>query len=149
MRNAHDLAASLGAKVEYVDLTHLDRDGDCNIDTRTIRLQPGMLDRLERSVLAHECAHLARGDRRSIFGFYNDRDERYADEWAAHFLIDVDSYREAEARFGSNTRAIAEELNVMEDIVEGFERTLQRIGDMTYINARMGVGQWSDRIEVA
>lgn len=147
MQHLYHLAESLGARIEYADLEHLDRDGDCNIDTRTIRLQSGMLYRLERSVLAHELAHLIHGDRRTMFGYYDQRDERRADEWAAHFLIDIDEYSAAEARFGANVEAIAQELNVMGYLVEAYERTLQRIGDMLYVNAKLGHAE--ARYEVA
>lgn len=146
MHHLYELAESLGITVEYADLSWLDRDGDCNIDTKTIRLQSGMLHRLERSVLAHEIAHFIRGDRRSFFGWYDNRDERKADEWAAHFLINESEYRAAEARFGSNIEAIAQELNVMDYLVEAYENTLHRVGDIVYVNSKMGAGQWDKRI---
>lgn len=149
MQHLYALAESLGAQIEYADLTLLDRDGDCNIDTRTIRLQTGMLERLERSVLAHELAHLIRGDRRSMFGFYNARDERRADEWAALYLINPYEYKLAEAKFGSNIEYIAQELNVMHWIIEAYERSLQRIGNAVYVHPRMGAGQWQNKYEVA
>lgn len=146
MRHLYDLAESLGVRIEYADLTHLNRDGDCNIDTRTIRLQVGMLYRLERSVLAHELAHMIRGDRKTMFGRYDEKDERRADEWAAHFLINIYAYSAAESRCGNNIEAIAEELEVMDWIVEAYERTMQRIGDAVYFNAKMGVGQWAMKV---
>lgn len=149
MEQAHALAESLGARIVYADLTHLGRDGDCNPDTRVIRLQRGMLPRLERCVLTHECAHLIRGDRRTMFGFYNDRDERHADEWAAEQLIDLTEYQIAEAKCGNNIEAIAQELNVMAFIIEAYERTLQRIGNTTYMRPRMGIGCWQERYEYA
>lgn len=149
MQDLYELAESLGVRIEHTDLTHLDRDGDCNIDTCVIRLQEGMLERLGRSVLCHEIAHFIRKDRRTMFGIYDDRAERQADEWASHYLIDVREYELAEAKFGTNTEAIAQELNVMDYIVEAFERTLNRIGDKVYVNARMGQGQWVRRYEVA
>lgn len=149
MEQAHALAASLGAHVEYTDLTHLERDGDCNPDTKVIRLQEGMLPRLERCILTHECAHLIRGDRHTIFGYYNERDERHADEWAAQQLIDINEYRIAEAAYGNNTEAIAQELNVMGFIVEAYERILQRYGNTIYIRPRMGRGCWQERYEDA
>lgn len=136
-------------RIEYVDLTHLDRDGDCCVDTRTIRLQPGMLYRLERSVLAHELAHMIRGDRRTMFGFYDQRDENRADERAAHFLISMVEYSDAESRVGNHVEAIAQELEVMDYIVEAYERTLTRIGDMLYVGARLGDSEWQAKVEVA
>lgn len=149
MQHLYNLAESLGVRLEYTDLTHLDRDGDCCIDTRTIRLQTGMLYRLERSVLAHELAHMIRGDRRTMFGFYDARDENRADEWAAHLLIDMEEYSIAEARCGNNIEAIAQELEVMDYLVEAYERTLSRIGDILYVGARLGDGQWQMKVRVA
>src|SRR5690606_10341567 len=70
MQHLFDLATELGVQVEYADLTHLDRDGDYDAATRTIRLQSGMLYRLERSVLAHELIHAYRGDQKTMFGLY-------------------------------------------------------------------------------
>lgn len=146
MQELFALAMTLDATVEYTDLAHLDRDGDCNIDTRTIRLQRGMLARLERCVFAHELAHLIREDRRTMFNEYDDRDERRADEWAAHFLIDINEYQISEAKYGNNLEALAQDLNVMGYIVEAFERTLTRVGDDVYIYARMGSGQWAQKV---
>lgn len=146
MEELFQLAAALGVTIEYADLTHLHRDGDCNLDTKTIRLQHGMLPRLERSVLAHELAHFIRGDRRTMFGFYDARSELRADEWAAHFLLNIADYKAAEAQFGCNTEAIAEELNVMDYIVEAFERTLNRVGEYIFVNAKMGAGQWTQKV---
>lgn len=149
MKDLHNLATALGIRIEYADLTHLDRDGDSNIDTRTIRLQTGMLQRLERSVLAHEIAHIIRGDRHTMFGYYDKRDERRADEWAALHLIDLIEYQIAEAKFGNNIEYIAQELNVMDWVVEAFERMLLRVGNEIYIRSKMGAGQWLNRFEVA
>lgn len=149
MQDPYSLAASLGIHIEHADLHHLGRDGDCNIDTGTIRLQAEMLPRLERSVLAHEISHFLRGDRRSMFGHYDARDERLADEFAARLLIDVEEYRLAEEKCGNYVEGIALELNVMDWVVEAFERTLSRISNYVYVNARHGVGQWDARFEVA
>ncbi len=149
MQDLFDLAESLGVRIEYADLSHLDRDGDCNIDERVIRLQEGMLERLERSVLCHELAHFIRGDRRTMFGVYDERDERRADEWAAHYLIAMIDFEHAELKFGNNVEAIAQELNVMDYIVEAYMRTLDRLGDYLYAFARMGDGQWAKKVAVA
>lgn len=146
MQDLYSLAAALDITIEYTDLTHLERDGDSNIDTRTIRMQIGMLERLERSVLAHEIAHIISGDRRTMFGYYDDKDERRADEWAALFLIDPTEYRIAEAKCGNHIEYIAQELNVMDWVVETFERMLTRIGGEVFIGSKMGAGQWMMKV---
>lgn len=148
MQDPFAIAKTLGVRIEYTDLTHLGRDGDSDPRTRTIRLQEGMLYRLERSVLAHELIHIIRGDQKTMFGYYDERDERRADELAAHMLIDLTEYRIAEEKCGNHVEGIALELCVMDWVVEAFERTLCRIGDHVYINPRHGVGQWDARVEV-
>lgn len=146
MQDPFALAMTLSVRIEYTDLTHLGRDGDSDPRTRTIRLQEGMLDRLERSVLAHELIHIIHGDLKTKFGHYDDRDERRADEQAAHLLIDIEEYRIAEEKCGNHVEGIALDLNVMDWIVEAFERTLCRIGDLVYVNPRHGVGNWDAKI---
>lgn len=147
MQDPFAIAKALGVRIEYTDLTHLGRDGDSDPRTRTIRLQAGMLYRLERSVLAHELIHIIRGDQKTMFGYYDERDERRADEQAAHMLIDFTEYRIAEEKCGNHVEGIALELGVIDWIVEAFERTLCRIGTHVYINPRHGAGQWDARIE--
>lgn len=145
MQHLFDLATELGVRIEYTDLTHLNRDGDYNRQTRTIRLQEGMLYRHHRSVLAHEIAHAIADDENTMFEHINDRQERLADEWAAHLLIDQEEYRLAERKFGNNIEWIAQELCVTDELVVAYERTLHRIGDDIYINPRMGAGQWRQK----
>lgn len=147
MQDLYDLADSLGVRIEYADLSHLDRDGDYDRETRMIRLHVGMLHRLHRSVLAHEIAHAIFGDVPSLFAHYNEKQERRADEWAAHLLIDEQAYREAAEKHSGYIPAMAQELGVIDDLVEAYERTLTRIGDTVYIHARLGAGQWTRRIE--
>lgn len=147
MERLFDMASRLGVKVEYADLTGLDRDGDFCRRRRCIRLQIGMLARLERSVFAHELAHAYFDDERSMIPHLDDRMERRADEWAAHILIERESYTAAAERFGRNVEYIAQELGVMDFIVEAYERTLHRIGDAVYVNPRMGIGNWDARFE--
>ena len=149
MQTLFDLADDLGVRIEYANLDLLGRDGDYNKRTRTIRLQHGMVHRLERSVLAHELAHATRGDERTFFGYYDDRDERAADEWAAHFLIHPDEYRDAEERHNGKIDAIASDLYVLNRTVEAYQRTLRRIGNTVYVHPKYGVGQYAKRYEVA
>lgn len=141
MQRLYDLATTLGVRIEYADLTALNRDGDYNHHTRVIRLQEGMLPRLELCVGLHECGHAYYGDERNMFGYMNNRQERRADEYAAHHLIDPNEYRYAEAKYGTHTNWIAQELGVMQWVVDAFEGSLQRIGDDVYIHPRMGHGQ--------
>ncbi|MBK0420394.1 ImmA/IrrE family metallo-endopeptidase [Leucobacter sp. CSA1] len=148
MQALYDYAASRGVRIEYCDLRHLNRAGDCHPTTKTIRIQRGLLYRKERSVLAHELAHEYYGDEPDMFGKLSNRAEDRANEWAAHFLINPDEYRVAEEKYGTNTQWIAQELCVLQKLVVAYERTLCRIGDHVYINPRHGIGQWDARIKV-
>lgn len=127
MQRLYDYAAARGVHIEYCDLTHLGRAGDCHPPTKHIRLQRGMLYRKERSVLAHELAHEYYGDTPDMFGRLPRKAETRADKWAAHFLINPSEYRLAEERFGSNTEWIAQELGVLEHLVHAYEKTLTRL----------------------
>ena len=144
----YDMAAALGVRIVHTDLTHLHRDGDYNVKTNTIRLQEGMTRRLLRSVLAHELCHAVFGDVPSRFGPVNAKQERRADEWAALRLINPSRYREVELIRDGNVPLMAQDLDVIDDIVHAFQRILQRIGDHTYVDPRMGAGQWAHKVEV-
>ncbi|GAA1132023.1 hypothetical protein GCM10009651_14710 [Microbacterium natoriense] len=94
--------------------------------SRTIRLAPGMSERMKRSVLAHELAHAVLGHLPTTRASLRDRQERQADEWAAQLLITPASYAEAEATRGPHAPSIAFELGVTVELVFGFQRLLQR-----------------------
>jgi hypothetical protein len=143
----YQIAAMLGVTVIFADLTHLGRDGDYNAKTNTIRLQEGMSSRLLRSVFAHELCHAVWGDVPSRFGPVNAKQERRADEWAALRLIDLDDYREVEHLREGNIALMAQDLEVIDDIVRAYQRILQRFGDTIYVAPRMGVGQWTHKVE--
>jgi len=146
MQALYDYAMARGVQIEYCDLRHLGRSGDCHPPTKHIRIQTGLLYRKERSVLAHELAHEYYGDEPDMFGHMPQRVEDRADEWAAHFLFTPDDYRYAEERFGTHLGWIAQELGVLEKLVVAYERTLHRIGNEIYINPKMGAGQWVQRV---
>ena len=145
----YDMADALGVRIEDADLSHLDRDGDYDLETNTIRLQEGMSHRLLRSTLAHELCHAVFGDVRSKFGPVNAKQERRADEWAALRLIHHEDYRQAEDAHDGNVQLIAQTLDVIDDIVEAYQRILVRVGETVYVGARMGAGQWDHRAEIA
>lgn len=141
------MAAALGVRVLHTDLTHLGRDGDYNAKTHTIRLQEGMTRRLLRSVFAHELCHAVFGDVPSKFGPANAKQERRADEWAALRLIHHDHYSEVERLRDGNVSLMAQDLDVIDDIVHAYQRVLLRIGDSVYVDGRMGAGQYRHRVE--
>lgn len=149
MQALYDYATARGVQIEYCDLRHLTRAGDCHPPTKHIRIQTGLLYSKERSVLAHELAHEFYGDEPDMFGTLPKRAEDRADEWAAHFLIAPDEYRIAEEKYGTHTEWIAQELSVLTRLVVAYERTLNRIGDHVYVGGKLGRGNWAAKFEVA
>lgn len=143
-----DLAEQAGVTIEYARLAH-GRDGEYIHARKLIRLRHGMSARLHRSVFAHELGHAAFADTPSKFGPVHAKQERRAEEWAALRLIDVDDYRHLEQIHHGHAGAIALDLGVMRSIVEAFQNVLQRIGDTTYVQPRMGAGNWLHREEIA
>lgn len=146
MRALYDYATARGVQVEYrTDLDPRHPGLYCH-GTSTIELLDGMNRVKMRSVLAHELGHAHYGHEPSMFPHVEARQERQADEWAAHFLINEREYRLAEERYGANTEWIAQELEVLERLVIAYERTLHRVGDSVYVSPKMGAGQWSAKV---
>lgn len=139
-------AVSIGYDYQYADLRQYGREAMCHIPTRTIFMQPGLLPRKECFLAWHEIAHAVLGHEPTMFEHINRKQELAADEWAAHQVIPLPEYILAEEKFGTNTEWIAEDLDVLEKAVIAFERTLTRVGDDIYVNARMGAGQWSAKV---
>lgn len=113
--------------------------------TATIRVAPGLTRRATCSVLAHELAHALLGHAPAADATTRDRQERRADEWAARRLITAEAYAEAEKVRGTHPASLAFELGVTVEIVTAYQRLLRRVGDTTYVGARMGRGQWDHR----
>ncbi|MCK2037450.1 ImmA/IrrE family metallo-endopeptidase [Microbacterium sp. SSW1-49] len=112
----------------------------------TIRLAPGMSVRTTTSVLAHELGHATLGHTVSAHPEVRARQERRADEWAARLLISPEAYAAAEAVRGPHRASLAFELGVTVELVEAYQRMLQRIGTSVYVAPRMGAGQWAHRV---
>lgn len=146
--NLNDLAGTAGIAIEYVDLPE-GRDGEYLHGRKLIRLRPGMSSRLHRSVLAHELGHAAFGDVPSMFGPVAAKQERRAEEWGALRLIALEDYRSLEQMHGGHPGAIAIELGVMRSTVIAFQNVLERIGETTYVQPRMGAGQFAARTVAA
>lgn len=116
---------------------------------RVIRLTPGMSRRAARSVLAHEIAHHVLEHRPTDFGPIRARQERQANEWAARHLIDHDTYIEVERLRDGHLASMAHDLDVAPELVTVYQSLLQRLGPVTYFDARLGTAQWARRTEVA
>lgn len=143
-----NFADMLGVRLEYAHLP-ASIDGEYIHGAKLIRLRRGMSARHHRSVLAHELGHAAFGDVPSKFGPVHAKQERRAEEWAALRLITVDDYRRAEQLHHGHPGAIAIELGVMTSIVTAYQGLLTRLGEATYVDSRMGAGQYAHRAEVA
>lgn len=113
--------------------------------TATIRVDPGMSARTTRSIVAHELGHAVLGHEPTGDPTIRARQELRADEWAARLLITPEAYAEAEALRGAHPASMAFELGVAIDLVFAYQRLLRRLGDTTYVDARMGAGQWAHR----
>lgn len=146
MQHLLALADELGINVTERRGIHA---GGYHHGSRTIRLDPGLPHRVARSVLAHEIAHHVFGDTPAAHGPARARQERRANEWAALRLISLDAYASAERLRDGHTASMAHDLGVTTELVDAFRALLARHGDTTYVRARMGAGQWSEKAEVA
>ncbi|KSU52857.1 ImmA/IrrE family metallo-endopeptidase [Microbacterium enclense] len=143
-----DLARQGGIRIEHGRLPD-GRDGQSWTDRRVTRLRPGMHARLHRCVLAHELGHHALAHTPTRFGPVHAKQERAAEEWGALRLITLDDYRHVEELRDGHVGAMALELGVMRTTLEAFQAVLMRVGDVVYVQPKMGAGSWAQRIEVA
>lgn len=146
MQQLLELADNLGLTVIEKRVAHTSgyRHGD-----RRVFLTPRMPRRASRSVLAHEIAHHILGHRPTEFGPVRSRQEREANEWAARHLINHEAYIEVEKLRDGHLGSMAFDLDVAPELVMFYRGMLQRLGNATYVKARMGAGQWEIRAEVA
>lgn len=133
------LASELGLTIIERRGRHL---GGYHAGSRTIRLDPSMPRRFARSVLAHEIAHHVFADEPSPYGPVTAKQERRANEWAALHLITADAFADAEKHRNGHTASMAFDLDVTPELVDAYRRVLVRIGDTTYVDAKMGAGQY-------
>lgn len=112
----------------------------------TIRVAPGMSARTTRSVIAHELGHAVLGHEHTQNPTERASQERRADEWAARLLITPAAYAEAEAVRDGHAASIAFDLGVTVDLVLAYRRLLRRMGGVTYVEPRLGRGQWTHRV---
>lgn len=143
MQDLFDFAHALEVSIEWAPLKN--RNGEYRHDRRRIRLREGMTDRLIRWTLAHELGHAVFGDEPSKFGPANARMERRASEWAALRLINLDAYREAELLRDGHLASMAHDLGVAKECIDVYHSLLLRLGGATYLDPKMGAGQWAAR----
>lgn len=149
MDRLFDYAHCIGVTVEFSNDLDPRHPGEFCNHTRHMRLLDGMTRVKTEGTFGHELGHATLEHVSSMFLWLNAKQERAADEWASRFLIDPCEYRIAEEKFGAHTEWIAQELGVLHRLVLAYERTLHRIGDVVYVNPRMGIGNWDARFEAA
>jgi hypothetical protein len=140
------LADDLGLTVRERRGTH--RSGYAPDDNH-IDLTPGMRGRVLRGVMCHEIGHHVLGHRPTEFGLVRKRQEFAANAWAAHTLITPEAYAEAEQHRGGHVTAMAIDLNVPDELVVVYQRTLLRTDQATYVRPRLGAAQFAHRVEVS
>lgn len=135
--------------VEQHGLKLIERAGDTHggfePHSATIRITPGMSSRTTCSVVAHELGHALLGHVPTTDATTRARQERRADEWAARQLITPDAYAQAEQTRGAHPTSLAFELGVTVELVIAYQRLLRRHGSSTYLDPRLGRGQWAHR----
>lgn len=147
MQDLYDFAEALGVTIEWARLKN--RNGEYRHDLRRIRLRYGMTERLVRWTLAHELGHAVFADQPSHFGPANAKMERRASEWAALRLVDLDAYREAELLRDGHLPSMAHDLGVAKECLEVYQSLLSRLGGVTYLDPKMGAGQWAYQLDAS
>lgn len=118
----NDLTARMGLTVIEQDLAGLGVWGLYSRRERLIIINERLTARLKTAALAHELAHaLCEHD-----GHQTPAIEQQVNEMAARMLISRDAYKRAEALYGNDVHAIANELDVALIMVESFRKTLER-----------------------
>lgn len=141
-----EILDELGYGVEYADLSKSSRLGECIPSERLVRLHNDLTDRELPYVLGHETWHAINGDEPTMFGFFDERMERRADEWSALQCIDLSHFCELEGLYSSHIPTIAYHLGVPQEAVRVYIGMLSRIGDELFVGPKMGAGQWHDKV---
>ena len=117
-----NLITRMGLTVTEQNLTSLGVWGLYSRRERLIIINEALTTRLKTAALAHELAHaICEHD-----GHQTPAVEQQVNEMAARMLISRDAYKRAEALYGNDVHAIANELDVALIMVESFRKTLER-----------------------
>lgn len=138
-----DLMAYAARHGVTVHVAHLPRPyrGFYDVERRRVVIDFDLTPIERRVVLAHELGH----DHHGHSCEDDHRAELAADTFAARLLIDPHRYAELE-RLTHDVDAIAEELAVTPDLIHVYQQhCLTRLRGVTYVRARMGIGQWHHR----
>lgn len=139
MRALLSHAAHLGVSVHMAHLPHPYR-GFYDHQNARIVYDFGLTPIERRCVLAHELGHAFHGHT----GRGVPEQEKAADRYAAHLLIDPERYAHLERVYEAPS-TIAEELGVEPHLLQAFRQSLTQMGGSTYLRAGFGRGQFLHR----
>ena len=107
----------MGVRIDYVD--GLPECGYFYRDERRVEVQCGLSPVIERSVLAHEAAHVEFGHEPQEGWCWDQKQERLASAMAGRRLIDFHKFMELQAA-GVGEKRMAEELGVARVILRAY-----------------------------
>jgi len=143
-----DMLERANVRIEYGGLSNPDRLGEYAHSHQLVRLVEDLAPRELPLVLGHETGHVVLDHVPSMFGHFDARMERDADEWAVSHLFTHNDYRDAEHAADGHLPTIAYFLGTVDEAIEIYQRRLLRVGDQVYFGARMGLGQWQQKFAV-
>jgi len=118
----HLLAESMGVQIQR-------HTGGCpgwyDHERRVISTRRGQSISQYRSVLAHELGHAAHGDSPTGNGYYDQRQERHADEYAARLLISPVEFEAAAIWHQDRLPAVADDLEVTHHLLKIWMKLFQ------------------------
>lgn len=123
-----DMASELGVWVDVDDVGWLPArsKGGWFPDYELILLREGLSPVEQLCTLAHELGHAVLGHTSSVGGWFAQRQERAADQWAARLLVSPAEYQAAERLHGPHVGGIAHELGVTTHIVATWQDLYER-----------------------
>jgi Zn-dependent peptidase ImmA (M78 family) len=146
MRELWGVARRLGVRLVIAHLDEIEEDlvGFYDHDESTIYVEMNLTRAERHEVIAHELGHA-----KYCHTCASPSGERQANRFAASLLVDPLAYARAEA-ISHDVAFIAEELDVTPQIVRDYrEYCLMRLGEITYVDPRMGEGQWVAKAALA
>ena len=119
----HLLAESMGVQLQRHTGGH---PGWYDHHRRIISTRRGQSIGQYKSVLAHELGHAHYGDTPTGNGYFDQRQERRADEYAARLLISPVEFEAAATWHHGHLPAIADELEVTQHILKTWTTLIER-----------------------
>ena len=123
-----DMATDLGVWVDVDDVGWLpdNSKGGWFPEHDLILLAKNLNPVEEMSTLAHELGHAVLGHTADVDGWFAQRQERAADQWAARLLVSPAEYQAAERLHGPHMGGIVHELGVTTHILATWQHLYER-----------------------